>query len=99
MPNIIGIVLDLIYIGVKIAERRKTLKLTQGALAHNTGISRATLDALENGRAGELGFSKLSRLLAAVGLELSLHPAGSHRPTLDELMLEVRNDQSLDRRR
>lgn len=91
--------LDLISIGGQIAERRKTLKLSQAELARKAGVSRATLDALENGRAGELGFSKLTKLLTAVGLELTLQAARSHRPTLDELMQEDRDDKSLDRRR
>ena len=90
--------LDLISIGGQIAKRRKTLKLSQAELARIAGLSRATLDALENGRAGELGFSKITRLLAALGLELTLQPTSSQRPTLDELMQEDRDDQSLDRR-
>jgi transcriptional regulator with XRE-family HTH domain len=94
-----GIMLDLISIGGQIAERRNTLKLSQTALARKAGVSRATLDALENGRAGELGFSKITRLLAALGLELTLQTASSQRPTLDELMQEDRDDKSLDRRR
>jgi transcriptional regulator with XRE-family HTH domain len=87
---------DLAYLGEQIAQRRKVLKLSQAALARQAGISRATLDALENGRARELGFSKITRLLAALGLELTLQPAHGHRPTLDELLEEDRNDQSLD---
>ena len=90
--------LDLTSIGTEIAERRKTLKLSQAALSKKARVSRATLDALENGRAGELGFSKLTKLLAAIGLELKLQPASSPRPTLDELMQEDRDDKSLDRR-
>jgi transcriptional regulator with XRE-family HTH domain len=90
--------LDLISIGSRIAERRKKLKLSQAELARNAGVSRATLDAFENGRAGELGFSKLTRLLSALGLELALQTASSQRPTLDELMQEDRDDKSLDRR-
>ena len=90
--------LDLISIGKEVAENRKKLKLSQTALARKTGLSRATLEALENGRAGELGFSKVTRLLAALGLELTLQTASSQRPTLDELMLEDRDDKSLDRR-
>jgi transcriptional regulator with XRE-family HTH domain len=92
-------VLDLISIGQQIAEGRKTLKLSQAALARKAGISRATLEALENGRAGEVGFSKLTKLLAALGLELTLQAASSHRPTLDELLKEDHDDQSLERRR
>ena len=91
--------LDLPSIGSQIAERRKSLKLSQSELARKAGISRATLDALENGRAGELGFSKITRLLSALGLELTLQAASSRRPTLDELMQEDRDDQSLGRRR
>ncbi len=91
--------LDLISIGDRIAERRKALKLTQAELARKAGLSRATLDALENGRASELGFSKVTKLLTALGLELTLQTASSQRPTLDELMQEDRDDQSLDRRR
>ena len=90
--------LDLVLVGNRVAERRRSLKLTQTALSRKAGLSRATLDALENGRAGELGFSKVTRLLAALGLELTVGPASSRRPTLDELMQEDRNDQSLDRR-
>jgi transcriptional regulator with XRE-family HTH domain len=99
MPIILGIMLDLKSLGDRIAERRRLLKLSQAELAGKAGLSRATLDALENGRAGELGFSKVTRLLASLGLELTLQPASSQRPTLDELMQEDRDDKSLDRRR
>ena len=90
--------IDLTAIGGLIAEHRRKLKLNQAELARRAGVSRATLDALENGRAGELGFSKVTRLLTALGLELTLRNAGSQRPTLDELMQEDRDDKSLDRR-
>jgi len=90
---------DLTAIGSQIAESRKERQLSQAALARTAGISRATLDALENGRAREVGFSKLTRLLAALGLELKLQPAAGQRPTLDELLAEQQDDQGLDRRR
>ena len=91
--------MSLISIGEQVAARRKSLKLTQAELSRRAGISRATLDALENGRAGELGFSKVTKLLTALGLELTLQTAISNRPTLDELMQEDRDDQGMDRRR
>lgn len=91
--------LDLITLGSRIAERRKNLKLSQSALARKVGVSRATLDALENGRAGELGFTKVAKLLAALGLELTLQTASSNRPTLDDLIQEHSADENLDRRR
>ena len=37
MPNILGIVLDLISIGIRIAERRKKLKLSQAELSRKAG--------------------------------------------------------------
>ena len=90
--------LRLPFVGAQIASRRKALGLTQSALAQRAGVSRATLDALENGRSGELGFSKVTNLLAALGLELKLQDANLQRPTLDELLEEDRDDKGLDRR-
>jgi len=86
-------------LGVQIAARRKKLGLSQAKLAKKASIGRSTLDALENGRIGELGFSKITKILSALGMELKLQEAGSRRPTLDELMQEDRGDQGLDRRR
>jgi transcriptional regulator with XRE-family HTH domain len=94
-----GIVLDLLSLGCQIAERRKRLKLSQTELSRKANVSRATVDALENGRARELGFSKVTKLLAALGLELTLQTASSQRPTFDELIQEDRDAKSLDRRR
>jgi transcriptional regulator with XRE-family HTH domain len=59
--------------------------LRQLELATEAGVSRATIDALENGRAGDIGVSRLSRILAVLGLELEVRPAGG-RPTLDDLL-------------
>lgn len=90
--------LTLSSIGEQIAERRKSLRLSQTALAKQAGVGRTTLDALENGRSGELGFSKITKLLTALGLELTLKESASRRPTYDELIREEDDDQSLDRR-
>lgn len=90
--------LDLPSIGLQVALRRKTLKLRQADLAQKAGVSRATLDALENRRLGELGFAKVAKILAAVGLELSLAEPGKRRPTLEDLMQEDERDQGLGRR-
>ena len=92
--------LTLAVIGSEIASRRKTARLSQIELARKAGISRATLEALENGRSGELGFSKISKILAVLGLELRVQDAKAKRPTLDELLSEnERDDQGLGRRR
>jgi transcriptional regulator with XRE-family HTH domain len=90
--------MTLSYIGELIATRRKTLGLSQAVLARQARIGHSTLDALENGRMGELGFSKIARILSVLGLALRVEPMATHRPTLDELMEEGRDDQDLDRR-
>jgi transcriptional regulator with XRE-family HTH domain len=90
--------LPLIDVAEQIAERRRALGLTQAELARMARVSRSTLDALENRRMGELGYAKLSNILTALGLELTLQVAVSSRPTLDALMLEnEREDAELRR--
>ena len=91
--------LRLHTIGSQVASRRKALGFSQFELAHKAGVSRATLEALENGRSGELGFSKVANILSTLGLELKLQEANRQRPTLDELLEEDRDDQGLGRRR
>jgi MarR family transcriptional regulator for hemolysin len=111
-PNILGYVLvlcittyyircvlPLFSIGEQIATKRKALGLTQPVLAKKARIGLSTLDALENGRLGELGYSKITNILSALGLELKLQEASARRPTLDELIEEERDDKGLDRRR
>ena len=73
--------------------------MTQAMLAKKARVGLSTLDALENGRLGELGYSKITNILTALGLELKLQEASTRRPTLDQLMEEGRDDQGLDRRR
>ena len=90
---------DLASIGFEVARRRKAARMSQSLLAQAAGVSRATIDALENARSGELGFSKVAKILAALGLELRMQEAQLQRPTLDELLKEDRDDKGLDRRR
>jgi transcriptional regulator with XRE-family HTH domain len=87
MPNILGM-LALEEIGTQVAAVRKNLRLRQADLASRAGISRATVDALENGRASDIGFSKLARILRVLGLEMRIGPAAAHRPTMDDLLKE-----------
>jgi transcriptional regulator with XRE-family HTH domain len=84
--------------GSQIAAARKLLDLGQRQLADRAGVSRATLEALENGRTTEIGYAKLARILAAVGLEMRLGSVSQERPTLDDLLREDAGDDShLDR--
>jgi transcriptional regulator with XRE-family HTH domain len=95
----IGLMLPLSLLGAQIATKRKTLGLTQPMLAKKARIGLSTLDALENGRLGELGYSKITNILTVLGMELKLQKASARRPTLEELIEEGRDDQGLDRRR
>jgi transcriptional regulator with XRE-family HTH domain len=85
-------------LGEQIAAKRKALGLTQTQLAKKAKVGLSTLDALENERLGELGYSKITNILTALGLELKLQETSARRPTLEELMDEGRDDQGLDRR-
>ncbi|MHB1957532.1 MAG: helix-turn-helix domain-containing protein [Acidobacteriaceae bacterium] len=84
--------LSLTSIAEQIAQKRRALGLSQAALAEKAHVGRSTLDALENGRMGELGYTKINNILTALGLELRIHEANSRRPTLEELMSEESHD-------
>ncbi|HEY2467309.1 MAG TPA: helix-turn-helix domain-containing protein [Terracidiphilus sp.] len=90
--------LPLSSLGEQIAKKRKALGLSQPTLAKKAKVGLSTLDALENARLGELGFTKITNILSALGLELKLAEASARRPTLDELMEEEQRDKGLDRR-
>ena len=91
--------LPLSSLADRIARKRKELGLTQSQLAQKAKVGLSTLDALENARLGELGYSKITNILTALGLELRLQEMSGRRPTLEELLEEGRDDQGLDRRR
>ncbi len=91
--------LQLFLIGEEITKRRKALGWSQTVLAKKARVARSTLEALENARLGELGYTKITNILTALGLELKLQEASARRPTLDDLMNEEHDDQGLDRRR
>ena len=73
--------------------------MTQSELARAVGVSRATVDALENGRVGEVGYSKIAKMLSVLGMEFRIQETRSRRPTLDELRSEESDDQGFDKHR
>ena len=83
---------DLVQAGEQIAQRRREIGITQADLAQRSGIGRSTLAALERGKLGELGISKIIMVLAVLGLELRVGPLKQRRPTLDELREENERD-------
>jgi transcriptional regulator with XRE-family HTH domain len=85
-------------LGEQIATRRRAMGLTQRALAQRARVGLSTLDALEDARLGELGFTRVAKILSALGLELTMQETSTRRPTFDELLAE-QQDEGLDRRR
>lgn len=72
----------------QITAARERELLTKVQLAASARLSRATVDALENGRAKDIGVSRLIRLLNVLGLELIVRPKKQQRPTLEDLLDE-----------
>lgn len=63
--------MNLIEIGQRIRARREALGLSQDRLAKLGGLSRVTINQLENGAIGDLGVAKLLLLLDLLGLTLA----------------------------
>ncbi|MGO1693045.1 MAG: helix-turn-helix domain-containing protein [Marinobacter sp.] len=53
-------------------------------MAEHLGISRATINALENGRSGDIGIKKVMKVLDYLGKELVIRDK-SPFPTLEQL--------------
>jgi transcriptional regulator with XRE-family HTH domain len=62
--------MNLIDIGQVVRTRRVELGLTQGQLAHLSGLSRQTLVGLENGTLNDLGLNRLAQVLSVLGLDV-----------------------------
>lgn len=80
--------MDLVEIGEKVRQTRKALRLSQSDIASMSGVSRARIDALENGRATDIGFRNVASIMSAVGLDFRMVIANRSRPTLDDLQAE-----------
>jgi transcriptional regulator with XRE-family HTH domain len=80
--------IDLIDLGNEIKNARRQRKLTRERLAELSGVSRARIEALENGRVSDMGFKGVLTLMNIVGLDFRLTTLNSKRPTLEDLMEE-----------
>jgi transcriptional regulator with XRE-family HTH domain len=78
--------MNLITVGHLIAEQRRAKGLTLSALAADAQVGRSTLAALEAGKLPELGFAKVARLCASVGLVLE-----ARQPRLDAPLMAHRH--------
>jgi transcriptional regulator with XRE-family HTH domain len=61
--------------------RRLDIGLSQGAVARLCGLSRVTVNQVENGSINDLSLSRVARLLEALGLSMTFSPA---RPSLKD---------------
>jgi transcriptional regulator with XRE-family HTH domain len=98
MHQIRGDIVDLIDLGQEIKKARRAQKLSQGELVQRSKVSRARLDALENGRISDIGFKNLVRVMNALGLDFRITQLNDSRPTLEDLIEEEGNAPRLGRR-
>ena len=90
--------MDLIDLGELIKKTRRAQKLSQAELVQRSNVSRARLDALENGRISDIRFKNLMRVMSALGLDLRVTQSNDSRPTLEDLVEEEENASRLGRR-
>lgn len=80
--------IDLVDLGTEIKNARRQRKLTREKLAELSGVSRARIESLENGRVSDMGFKGVLTLMNIVGLDLRLTTFNNKRPTLEDIMEE-----------
>lgn len=66
-------------LGYEIRKARAARGLTQAQLAQAAGLSRTTLNQLENGLFPDLGVKKVQSILDRLGLDLAVEPAQKSR--------------------
>jgi len=74
--------MDLSSVGHLTAETRRSKKLTLRDVAVAAGVGRSTVAALESGTLTELGFSKISRICAALDLIVDVRPLELESPLM-----------------
>ncbi len=77
----------LAELGQAVADQRKQLRLQQGHVAAQAGVTQESLSRFERGQLSEFGSRKLLAVLAVLGLELSFTKVGTSG-SLDELRRE-----------
>jgi len=76
--------MDYQTLGKTISTLRQQRGVSQLKMAEHLGISRTTINALENGRSGDIGIRKVMKVLDYLGKELAIRDK-SPFPTLEEL--------------
>jgi transcriptional regulator with XRE-family HTH domain len=89
---------SLLDLGELIKKTRRAQKLSQADLVQRSKVSRARLDALENGRISDIGFKNLMKIMNALRLDLRVTELNDSRPTLEDLVAEDEDASRLGRR-
>jgi transcriptional regulator with XRE-family HTH domain len=76
--------MDIHEIGKTIQNLRNEQGVSQRTMSEHLAISRATINGLENGRAGDVGIRKVMKILDYLGMELTVRDK-SPFPTFEEL--------------
>lgn len=76
--------MDFQTLGQEIRHLRRQRRISQQLMAEHLAISRTTLNALETGKAGDIGIKKIIKILDYLGMELNLREK-SPFPTFEEL--------------
>lgn len=74
-------------LGSFIRHARKARRLTQASVAQAAGVSRLTLNQLENGVFPDLGIKKVNTILEILGLELQVQPISPEQKSHDFLSM------------
>jgi transcriptional regulator with XRE-family HTH domain len=78
--------MKLASVGALVAARRRAQGLTLAELAARAAVGRSTVAALESGKLPELGFARVARICAAVGLVVDVRA-----PLLDSPIIPHRH--------
>lgn len=74
--------MQLREVGMHVHEKRKELGISQAQLAKLAGLSRTTVNQLENGSLDDLGYSKLNQVLGILGLSFDAKQRVKKSPAL-----------------
>ncbi|MFY8192384.1 MAG: helix-turn-helix domain-containing protein, partial [Limnohabitans sp.] len=71
--------MNIQQLGATVRERRIELGLNQTQIAAMSGLSRTTVNLLENGSINDIGFAKIANLLSVLGIELQTSNIGQKK--------------------
>ena len=82
----------ILELGSAVRTRRSDMGLTQTTLAKLSGLSRATINQVENGTAKDLSLNRATKLLSVLGLSVTVappHPGNRQNKSVKSPALEL----------